>query len=60
MTKYEDLLLLAERKVKYLESGYDPNAADKSEVELSTGSGLKRCGRCQKVTYCSKASSAVL
>ncbi|RMZ88152.1 hypothetical protein DV736_g4615, partial [Chaetothyriales sp. CBS 134916] len=29
-------------------------ACNKSEVELSTGSGLKRCGRCQKVTYCSK------
>jgi hypothetical protein len=32
MTKYEDLLLLAERqilrKVKYLKSGYDPNAAE--------------------------------
>src|SRR5438874_5991226 len=32
---------------------------NKSGVELPTGSGLKRCGRCQKVTYCSKGLSAV-
>ncbi|KAK5452049.1 hypothetical protein LTS15_007772 [Exophiala xenobiotica] len=29
-------------------------ACNKSEVELPTGTGLKRCGRCQKVSYCSK------
>ncbi|KIX08208.1 uncharacterized protein Z518_02864 [Rhinocladiella mackenziei CBS 650.93] len=34
-------------------------ACNKSEVELPTGPGLKRCGRCQKVKYCSKGSSAV-
>ncbi|KIW87753.1 uncharacterized protein Z519_11727 [Cladophialophora bantiana CBS 173.52] len=29
-------------------------ACNKAEVELTTGSGLKRCSRCQKATYCSK------
>src|SRR5277367_3856549 len=32
---------------------------NKTEVDLPTGSGLKRCARCQQVTYCSKGSSAV-
>ncbi|KAI9762267.1 MAG: hypothetical protein M1840_001446 [Geoglossum simile] len=29
-------------------------ACNKSVAELPTGSGLKRCGRCLKVAYCSK------